>query len=432
MSMSIYNPLDRNTELFTLYESSDAQGILHCSDAELCSRYRGHAIHLYADRDLGSIPAVITGDGRRLTGALGHFLPALVGTSDLPLSLTEDIQLVFPKVSVSDARVDTAGKRRVAYITSGKLDAIELFANTVSLCTRLNQLALPVLIEESVAPQSQIPIAWLTVTGDVRRGHTVNELLIHAKNGYLDSSSLLRSMGAPATHLWPSFYRFRLSHYLMQLMMRRIRRSENWGWDNGSLLQKSPTVPSPIDGDYLAVLTLAFVVLHEIGHHLLRHNEIGFHGFPHEIALSEFFRKSVISVAGSDATFGTPGSVGPFEQGADDFALEIVDQSLREPLLEAASLWIAAHERTHVAAGNRFDDMARMMDDPNAHPSPALRVWHLNGRFSAGIRRGEIARRIAAQAEGAAAEPGDGLEDAGLEAAVYQSMWEDAVTAAAD
>jgi hypothetical protein len=84
-----------------------------------------------------------------------------------------------------------------------------------------------------------------------------------------------------------------------------------------------------------------------------------------------------------------------------------------------------------VVAGNRFDDLQRMLRYEEAHPSPALRVWTLNGRFSTGIRQGDIAQRIADQVESAAAESASGFDDAELEAAVYQSIW-DLVTTMAD
>jgi hypothetical protein len=116
-----------------------------------------------------------------------------------------------------------------------------------------------------------------------------------------------------APQLRPGFYSYLMSYYLMQLLMRQFRRTSKEGWGGGPRLHNPPAFQQ-IDRDYLAVLTLSFIVLHEIAHHPLRHTEIGFQGWPHEIAFSEALTEAVVEAHGPEAVLGTPGAVGPFEQ----------------------------------------------------------------------------------------------------------------------
>jgi hypothetical protein len=429
--MFVYNPLSGNTELFALYESANSGAVQERRDPELLRGYRSYALGLHQSTGLNSVPAVLVADDRKLVRKFRAFLPVFLEMADSAASVAKGISVEFPSVSVSDARADLVAGRKVAYVTSGKLDAIELFADTVSTCAGLNLLALPALIEVSNFSGEGVPLAWLSLRSDTLRGMSVSELLTRVERGSTVDSAIHSFVRSMSPRIQPGYYAYLLSYYLMQLLMRQIRRSAGQRFDHRPTLHNPLSPRSLIDRDYLAVLTLSFVVLHEVSHHPLQHNTIGFQGWPHEIAFSDALTKIVSSLYGPEAVLGTPGSVGAFELKADSFPLEITPAALREPLLEAASLWIATHERGYVVAGNRFDDLLRMGRDKEAHPSPALRVWTLNGRFSTGIRQGDIACRISDYAEDAAAECKSDLDNSQLEVEVYQSIWDHVVALAA-
>ena len=65
------------------------------------------------------------------------------------------------------ARIERDGRRRCLL---GMLDAIELFAGTVSICARLNQIALPSVTALEEGLPDQVALAWLTLVGDAWPG----------------------------------------------------------------------------------------------------------------------------------------------------------------------------------------------------------------------------------------------------------------------
>ena len=169
------------------------------------------------------------------------------------------------------------------------------------------------------------------------------------------------------------------------------------------------------------------MVLHELGHIALGHNRIDYRGTEAELALSERFTSDLWEAGGVERVVEFLGTQSSFELAADIFAVEVLDGSLREPMLEAASLWCAANERAHpVSGGDRFDDLKHMFGAPQKYPSPAVRVWYLNGRMSSGRRAGAMARQIAEAAESAGFE----LQLAGApaeparELAVFAALWD--------
>jgi tetratricopeptide (TPR) repeat protein len=416
----LYNPLNVHGELFALFAAA--------SQRDVAGQRRGDLLALYRPFALGrrlagvAIPAALEEDARPLTARFRAFFPGLVELSDLRSEIGE-VPIVFPQVAVADARCIELDGHQAVFVSSAMLDAIELFASTVSICARLNQIALPSVTALEERLPDQVALAWLTLVGDAWPGMTVAALLERGSSRDELLDVLVDESDWAADGLRPGLTCYRLSHLLMQLMMRAIRRSARRGWDGAHGYPREPIGGAlPVERDFLAVLALAFVVLHEIGHLALGHNEIG---LPSPDGLEQ-------ALAGTGAQqVALHGTQASFELAADVFAVEVVEGRVRDPLLEAATLWCAALERAHVAAGERFDDLARLTETPDAYPSFAVRVWFLNGRLSTGRRAGAIAQQITSQAEGAAHELEEGADDPEREVEAFNALW-DIARAASD
>jgi Tfp pilus assembly protein PilF len=345
------------------------------------------------------------------------------------------VPIAFPSTALLDARSLEDRGRRAAFVTSGMLDAIELFARTVSCCARLNQQALSDLAEIEERPPEHVALAWMPVRGDRLPGLTISELLEVDRNPDALRALLFSMADFAAGRLQPGIARHHLAHYLTQMMLRVIRRATHHGWDPAySHGQRHRVAPSPIDARFLELITLSFVALHELGHIALGHNGIGYRGTETELALSELFSTRLRDADGVESFVDFVGTQSSFELAADVFAVQVVAESLREPLLEAATLWCAANERAHFISGDRIGDLQHMSRSPQKHPSPAVRVWYLNGRLSSGRRAGPIARLIAAAAESAGYElqRGQGRADPGRELALFAALWDLIEPAAAE
>jgi len=390
--MYVHNPLGGGA-LFDLHTASlDREAIAPVRDEAALRRYRTHAVRLTKVRGLRVPPALLGEDDRDLVARFRRFYPALVERTALRHWIGR-VPVVFPAAGVSDARADSVDGRPVTYVSSGKLDAIELVARTVALCTRLNELAVDDFIRlDEPSTTDEIALSWLNVTGDVFPGATVPEL--SRLDGPGVRETLLGWVRTASPDLRPAYARMVLSRCLTQLTLNTIRR--------GGEAPDPPATTSPIDAGYLAVLMLTFVVLHEIAHLVLGHNEIGFRGSPDEIAQAETLRTAVEPVAEEFADLLGRGA--SFEPAADHFAVALFDEPLREPLLEAASLWCTAHVRAHAAGREQVADLLRLSELPDGHPSFALRVRYLNGRLATGVRTGEIGWAIVSAAEAAATE----------------------------
>ena len=115
-------------------------------------------------------------DRRELTVRLRGFLSILLEHAELPAEL-KNLPVVFPSTSLMDARSLEDHTHRAAFATPGTLDAIELFARTVSCCARLNPLPLPNLAAIEDPPPQHVLLAWMALRGDQVPGMTVGELL---------------------------------------------------------------------------------------------------------------------------------------------------------------------------------------------------------------------------------------------------------------
>jgi tetratricopeptide (TPR) repeat protein len=273
-----------------------------------------------------------------------------------------------------------------------------------------------------------IPLPWLSLYGDATPWLNIGGLL----ESDPDVQHVAYQVFGPN---WPdspirgaAFARLAMSRCLLHLMMRAIRQGAESGW---AAVPELPDVASPIDRRYLAVLALTFVVFHEIGHILGGHNEIGFRP-PMEPAFEALLGAFQSSGGPGEEVFDLTGAVASSEISADLFAIEQFDGKLREPMLDAASLWCTAHERAHKVTGDRAGDLQHMFRHPDDHPSFALRVWQMNGRMQAGYRSLEIARIIVAATENAAAEWARGPNLPDRELWLYQTVLDLARTALAD
>lgn len=432
--MYAHNPLNAHAAAYARFVAARDAAEQPARDTELAGRalrrYGTHALRLYRARGLEPPEQAVAEDDRDLVAVFRRFLPQLVEGSPLAGAVA-GIPVIFPRTVVPDARADAAGDQPVVYVSAGTLDVIELFARTVSRCARLNELALPVLRELEPNPPDAVALAWLTIHADQWIGLRVRDLLAEAPAGEPLRERLCGVDPGTAPRVAAGRARHRLSYCLTQLVMRAVRRARECVPGAVDLPADAIDGPSPIDPAYLAQLTLAFVVLHEIGHHVLGHNEIGFRGSPQEVALAEAMQDAVKNLGDGEEGVVLAGRGASFELAADAFAVQVMPDAVREPLLEAGSLWCAAAERSAMVTGDRVLDMAEVMKEPDAHPSYAFRVYYLNGRFSTGRRQGAIAQQIAAAAESAAGEPD--LADAEPDAAeldLYREIWDIAGQAA--
>ncbi|MEH1129894.1 tetratricopeptide repeat protein [Micromonospora sp. CPCC 206061] len=424
--MYLHNPLNAHTAVYARFVTARDGAEPPPCDAELAgralTRYQAHALRLYRTRGLEPPEAAPGEDERGLVSTFRRFLPGLVEGSPLAGAVAA-VPVIFPRTVVPDARADAIDGQPVVYVSGGTLDVIELFARTVSRCARLNELALPVLRDLEPDPPAAVPLPWLTVGADQWVGLRVDELLAEAPGGPALRERLCGAMAALAPVSNAGLARHRLSYCLMQLVMRAVRRARQGAPGAVFLPDEPPDGPSPIDPVYLAQLTLGFVVLHEIGHHVLGHNEIGFRGSPHEVALAEAMLGAFELGEGEEAV-DLVGRGSSFELAADAFAIQVVAAEAREPVLEAGSLWCAASERSAVVTGDRVRDLVELSRQPDAHPSYSSRVYYLNGRFSTGRRQGAIAQQIAASAESAAGELDHaGSEPITAESDLYREIW---------
>jgi tetratricopeptide (TPR) repeat protein len=428
----VYNPLGAHSSLYKLYTATPPAPVEPVAPPELLDLYAQ-----YAPQVAGVSPDRIKQEeGRDITRRLRTFLPALLDGVPLPPDF-KTLPVVFPTSPLLDARSLDTGTLRAAFITSGTLNAIQLFSRTVSCGAHLNQMAFDDLRAIEDRPPDQVLLAWMTMVADQRPGTTTRDLLRSTDIPGGLPALLFEATSFAAERLRPGLARHHLAHCLMQMTLRAIRQAARTGWhDAWTAAIKMPPGAAPVDAEFLALLILSFVALHEIGHVALGHNRIGYRGTEAELAWSEVTTSRLRGADGVENVVDLVGSQSSFELAADVFAVGVVDDSLREPLLEAASLWCAANERAHMVGGDRVGDLKRMTGSPDSYPSHAVRVWYLNGRLSGGRRAGAIARQIADAAENIGGELHDGEDriggDPDGERAGFASLWQLVERATAD
>jgi hypothetical protein len=171
-----------------------------------------------------------------LVRAFRAFYPAFLERCGAPPQVGRSIY--FPSVAFFDARAVERGEERATFITSRVLDAVEIFARTMSVCAQLNGLAISELLAlEDLQPEI-VPLAWMALTQYGLPGCTLAQVdgvfaaqdPVPVLRGDLFSSSLF----PPDTERAMS--RSRLAHYLAQAMLivlehlveGRIEDAEPW------------------------------------------------------------------------------------------------------------------------------------------------------------------------------------------------------------
>ena len=426
----VYHPLGLTTPLFELWREASKQPprAQPAVSPELLKRHRSHVAARL--RGAPSFPGDQTEDSRELVQLFRAFFPAFLEQIGAPPDRA-DIPVTFPTLALFDARVAEVAQQRGIFVTSRVLDMIELFARTMSLCARLNGLAIPVLCALGDPPPPHVLLAWMPLHNHGLAGFTLSELLGVPIAGNLRQRlegqifAAVPGFSAEASRAWG---RHRLAAYLAQITlasMQRLLRPDLAGGEE--LLGIAGELPScdeamSMDARYLATVVLTFIVLHEHAHIAHRHNSLEpMEEDPqirHIVEGAMQFAKDHPDTVAVDLTESTQ----RFEQDADCFAIEAVPETYRSAILEAATLWFTTLASADRGGTDWLEKSAEAKG--RAYPQYAMRVWFLNGRYSTGMRQGKIAQEITRTAQ--AIEASASSVDLSLEklVPVFRALWE--------
>jgi hypothetical protein len=200
----------------------------------------------------------------------------------------------------------------------------------------------------------------------------------------------------------------RLTHYVAQAMFALLERIVRGSAQDASACIDTALrgragggkVPEP--ARYLASVVLTFIALHEHCHILHQHNSLDPADPDSPLAqmASRVASHHDPSIAAALNLYGTTMM---FEQDADCFAIEATPEPYKEPLLDAASLWLTA-----LACADRGGTgwmPAVFATAGRVHPQYAMRVFMLNGKYSTGDRQGEVAQWVRRAAEDLEQQP---------------------------
>lgn len=453
--VNIYNPLGSHLPAYADYctwrsqwgrraplrwlgidAASKARNAGGADTSELLRRYQPH---LEARKSaLGeaariALPDVLTEDDSEFARRARSYLAHVCAMAELP-SPAQVLHILLPKVELFDARcLDINGTPSV-FITSQAVELVRSFARTVSLCARLNMLATPQILEMAEQLPPCVLLAWETITGAQAPGIVLHYLL---QLSPMENSSTVvrRNIFEKLEWLRPEEQRAQgwalLSCLLMQAMLQTVSNVLQGRPGVNSVLDAATDIaiaPSDraIDSDYLALLILAFIVLHEAGHVVLGHNALE----PVDTPMDGVYRELVKGAQAyanehPDEILNFQShldSVMSHEIAADRFALHVAGDTLRHPLLEAATLWCAVLE---TADESREDWLEKFRaGKPGAHPPFMARVWQLNGQFSTGVRQGWPAQEITRRAQSMADRVGPDLLPADGLARIFPILWQ--------
>jgi hypothetical protein len=439
----VYHPLNTQTPLYAAFADAvkrpapSAVSVLSDDDrTRLLNRYRQHMRDVVERRGLKADTALeeaFKEDERALVKRFHAFFPALVQHTSLTDKAAR-VAVFFPVLDCFDNRcVEIKGHNEAIFITSRTLDAIELFANTLSLCVQLNGLELRTMLGLEDPPPAHILLAWMTLRArDIPDVYRLDPV-VGADSRNLSARSLRDELYKNHEPNWlpaagrRAFAHHRLSLCLSWLMLRalnRLVRSAHFGGERYLGLRYAvPAARSvlSLDSEYLATLVLSFIVLHEIGHFALGHNTVD--GGAVDPVLQQIAEASArFSAENGGQGHNLIGSLTGHETAADAFALEVIEEAYRDPMLEAATLWCAALAGSNDDCGDWIENFAA--NPRGKYPGFAMRVWFLNGKFSSGRRQGRIAQEITRQAEALAAALGQDDDAAGESAEVFRKLWQ--------
>ncbi len=404
----VYHPLLPGSPLSELWRASRGRAAapLAVLSESVARKYR---VHLEARLRMASGGAASTladhldEDDRPLVGDFRAFFLAFLERCGAPPQVGSSVR--FPKVGFFDARVVERGQERATFVTSRVLDAVEMFARTVSMCARLNGLAMGELLAMEDPPPKIVPFAWLALMQHGQPGYSLDQ--VDGVFAAADPAPLLRDDLFSSSFLPPdaarAISRCRLTHYLAQVMLLALEHLVEGGiedvapWIECARPPGAADAPLTIDATYLANLVLAFIALHEQAHIVHNHNSFErATGDPQVNAIAEAVMRYAAEhpdVVAQDLRTSTL----QLEQDADCFPFEVAPEEDRGALLEVASLWLAA-----LAAADRGGHdwlEGSWTARGRVHPQYAMRVWFINGRYSSGSRAGEVARTACRAAE---------------------------------
>jgi hypothetical protein len=429
----VYHPLLPGSPLAELWRASHGQAAAPvAAPSDLTARqYRLHLgarLLTAAGAAPIALPDRLDEDDRPLVREFRAFFPAFLERCGAPAQIVGS-GVHFPIVRYFDARAVERGER-ATFITSRVLDVVELFAATMSMCARLNGLAMGALLAAEDPPPDIVAFAWLPLMQDGSPGFTLD----HVDGAFAapDPEALLRDDLVPsASFLGPeaarAMSRWRLTHYLAQAMLLALehlvegRTEDAAPWLECARPPRAVDVPLSIDAHYLADLVLAFIAIHEQAHVVHNHNSFE---PPVEDPQLDALVGAAMQHAGDEGASAQDlrGSTLQLEQDADCFPFEVAPEDDRDALLDAASLWLAA-----LAAADRGGHdwlAATTASQGRLHPQYAMRVWFVNGRYSSGARAGEVAmtaRRAAEAIQARASVHGRYAPDTVL--SVFRALW---------
>ena len=436
----IYHPLNPQNSLFSIYESAQRQAseLAHAlskdDESRLLKRYRlhmGDVLLRRGSKSSSSLDSDFRHDSRDLVHRFRKFFPALLEKTTLTDHAAK-VAVFFPVLDCFDNRcIEIKGHNEAIFITSRTLDAVELFADTLSMCVRLNGLELAAMLGMEDPPPAHVLLAWMSMLA--RPMPDVFNLDAVMLQGARSEKALREELysNSSQSNWLPEANRVGWGHYRLSMSITRLMLIAIRGLVGGeqpgsaSFVRATRTVPATtsglsMDSQYLSTLILTFIVLHEIGHFALGHNNAA--GPPVDPVIQKIVDASMAHAdeSGSEA-HNLIGSFVGHETAADAFALDVIDEQYRDPMLEAATLWCAALSGTNDDCGDWLDNFGK--DPRGKYPAFSMRVWYMNGRFSQGRRQGKIAQEITRQAEAMAKEIRENEQLAEGSVEVFRRLW---------
>src|SRR6476646_2730429 len=169
----VYHPLNTQTPLYAVFADaikhaarSSVSALSDDDRTRLLNRYRQHmrdVVERCGLKAATTLEHTFREDERALVKRFRAFFPALVQKTSLTDKAAQ-VAVVFPVLDCFDNRcVEIKGHNEAIFITSRTLDAIELFANTLSLCVQLNGLELRTMLGLEDPPPAHLLLAWMTL-----------------------------------------------------------------------------------------------------------------------------------------------------------------------------------------------------------------------------------------------------------------------------
>lgn len=419
----VYHPLNTTTPLSKLWRTAIARGASTPAPAspEVVKQYLAHVgarLVTSASPLAAMLPGAPEEDGRPSVRDFRAFFPTFMERIGAHPDLAQ-IPICFPTLDIFDGRVvETRGAKGI-FLSSRLLDVVDVFARAVTLNARIFDRNLR---ESKNLAQSLVMPTWYPLMdvglnlGDLARVPTS-----------LVRDEIFRATPEVAPENRIGYGRRRLTHYVAQAMFfvteRLVSGSTN---DVAACLDtmrsgRANTTSPSLDTRYLATMALTFIVLHEHAHLAHGHNSIELmQEDPQVNAITEGllrFAKDHPEIAPIDLRSSTQ----RFEQDADCFPFEVVSDEYREPLLEAASLWLAALAIAN--RGGRDWLQASFATKGRAYPQYAMRVWFLNGKYSVGDRSGEVATWVRRAAESVERQPSTSEMPLAIYLPIVQEVW---------